>query len=266
MAMNRIVQYHPPRRAPSEIDGYYDALCTFKETFFGGSERKLVAPAIAQVQADLSSGDRLRLLDVGASDCRNTKKILETTPMGLNGFRLVTVDPDQEALARTPDEITRWHHFSRRFQDVESCKLPTVDIVLFSHSLYYFEDPVEILEQAKDFIRPGGRIVVAIWDRKCDLRTIAGRLAPNMPAPISGSKLFDSVDRVGSPQWYDTWEGEVDFEAWRDSRVVASAAAEVLSPRKSVLDIPGGERILKPLDEIGKSGIRKNAVFTVDTL
>lgn len=263
MVMSHAIQYSPPRKVPSEVDSYYDTLCTFKDSFTGGSEREYVARAI-QTKVASSGGDRLKLLDIGASDCRNTSKILKATSVGLDGFKLVTIDPDHEALTRTPDEITRSDHFSIRFQDIEPSEAPTVDVILFSHSLYYFESPIDILKKAKYFVRPGGRIIVSMWDRGCNLRAIASRLAPDTPPPISGSELFDLAVPVGSRQWHGTWSGGVDFDAWRDSQAIASAAADILSPRKRILDIPGEERIRQALHAFGRSGTRKNAIFSID--
>lgn len=257
-------QLSPSRRVPSEVTEYYDALRTFKESFSGDSERELVARAIAQTQVASSSDDRLKLLDVGASDCRNTRKILESTPWGLSGFRLVTIDPDDEALAKTPAEITRWRHFPSQFQELEPDELPTVDVILFSQSLYYFEAPVETLERAMRFLRPRGRIVIAMWDDGCDLRTVANRLAPNLRPPVSGSELFNSAEHIGSCQWHGTWMGGVNFADWRDSQVIASAAVDILSPRKLLLGLPSDERIRRALNGLGSSGIRKNVVFSFD--
>jgi len=246
---------------PVDANNWYSALIAFKSTLIGGSERALAASAISQIEQ--ARDKSVLLADIGASDCRNTKKILEATPRGLRGYELVTVDPDIDAAARTPADVNIRQHFAGRFEDLEAEEKSLADVILFSHSLYYFAEPVAVLERAAHLVRPGGRIVVAMWDAKCDLRLVTNRLFARQVPAVGAFELHKMVRHIGELQWHGTWRGRVDFSAWRTSPAVARAACAILSRNFVDLQRSDEQRLRDALIGFGSDGVRENSVFSI---
>ena len=243
------------------VAGRYSDLVEFKGSFLGGSERALVASAIDS--AATLPGRCTTLLDVGSSDCKNTKKILDATSKGVAAFTLLTIDPDSEAIAQTPRDIVRTRHFPCRLENVDPGALPSADVVLFSHSLYYFASPIEALKHARRFVRPGGKIVVAMWGGHCDLRLIAGRLVFDSTPP-SGTDIYEAATSFSNTRWHGTWQRLVNLDSWRHSESIAGAAGRTLAPETARTSGNIYDSVKRAIIDRGVIGLRQNVVFSID--
>ena len=247
-----------PRTTP---DGkFYGRLRRVKDTFLGGSEHRVIAEHVSLPFDKNRSGNVLTLLDVGASDCRHTSKIMaacrNTAP-----FRLVTVDPDDAALVATPPDVVRHRHFSGRYEKAIQDGVDwDADVVLFSHSLYYFAHPIEILAATATAAWKPLRIVVSHWGEACALRALVGEVAGGEP-PLAAEEIASQARHIGRVRRSAAWTGVTDFKRWRDDKLVASAAAAVLAPAETVLRATAIQQLLSSRPLVG---IRANVVFSID--
>lgn len=242
----------------------YHALVRFKSAFVGGSERELVARALDAGRRNTSPEAITSILDIGASDCRNTAKILEATQGGLNSWSLATLDPDDEAIAHTPPQVCRQQHVSGVFQKLAPGVLKLVPhVILFSHSLYYFPDPVDTLTRALSFLPAGGRVVVSMWDHMCDLRALASKVAVAPCTPWSAQSVYRVLSEHARCDWVGTWRGSVDFDVWRESSEMSEIARAILAPRAALSGAVQSRSLQSALRAFPRRGNRQNSVFTI---
>jgi SAM-dependent methyltransferase len=202
-----------------------------------------LAQVVDQVLARAALQPGERVLDLGTGTGAVAEKAaLAVGPEG----RVLAVDPSGEMLALAG---RRADHAPVRFEVVEGSgeNLPaddgTFDVILASLSLMFVIDRAAAAREMARVLRPGGRLVGAVWGgpETCDLalfqRTIA-QFAPKPPVPGVGpagladpEPFLEQLRQVGIAARVETEVTGFDFPnlpfAWD---VLAGVTAGAMSP------------------------------------
>jgi ubiquinone/menaquinone biosynthesis C-methylase UbiE len=106
----------------------------------------------------------MTVAEVGAGRGRYTVQL--AVRVGSRG-RVYAEDIDAAALDHLKTRCGRWGlaHVSAVLGSVTDPKLPVgaLDLILVISSYHHFEDPVRLMRNARESLKPGGRLAVAEW-------------------------------------------------------------------------------------------------------
>lgn len=150
------------------------------------------APVIDHLltRAGLEPGQRI--LDLGTG---TGAVAVRTAPLVAPGGRVVGVDISPEMLALARERATEAGHGEIRFGEGRAEAIPaddaTFNVVFASLSLMFAIDRAAAAREIARVLRPGGRLVAAVWagPEEADIvlfQQIAGRFAPTPPVPGVG--------------------------------------------------------------------------------
>jgi SAM-dependent methyltransferase len=185
------------------------------------------APVVAGVlaRADVRPGERV--LDLGTG----TGAVAEQAAMAVGpSGEVVGVDISSEmlAVARQRAEEQGLGHIRYEEGRGEALPAPTgaCDVVLASLSLMYVIDRAAAAREIARVLRPGGRLVAAVWagPEQCDIvrfQQTAGAFAPAPPVPGVGpgaladpGPLLDQLDAAGIDAHVETEILGFDFASF----------------------------------------------------
>jgi SAM-dependent methyltransferase len=192
----------------------------------------------------VKAGDRVLDLGTGTGSVAIGAAAL-TGPAGR--VTAVDISPDMLAMARRRVVESRHGHVDLREGRAE--QLPaadsSVDVLLASLSLMYVIDRAAAAREMRRVLRPGGRLVAAVWAAadQCDIvlfQQTAGRFAPTPPVPgVGPGSLADpavflaQLAEAGIVASVETEELGFDFPsfdlAWE---VLAGVTTAQLAPDK----------------------------------
>ena len=90
-------------------------------------------------------------------------------------------DIDAEALNYLEKRCNRWglEHVETILGDISDPKLPakTLDVIFIISAYHHFDDPVELLENAKQSLKPGGVIAIGEWLNSTSPEKIKAQMA-----------------------------------------------------------------------------------------
>lgn len=163
-----LVQQHPVPGAEAlsamyEQEAHYAGQLVRGEAEVLAREREVVA----QLAARGASGP---FLDVGAGAGLLLRAARER---GFSGIALELSAPSAELIARTLDVAVHQAAIEEAPLEPES-----VGVVAFSHSLEHLGDPLGALVRARELLRPGGLVHVAVPNWRAAKRVLAGRHTP----------------------------------------------------------------------------------------
>jgi SAM-dependent methyltransferase len=195
-------------------------------------------------RGDLRPGQRV--LDLGTGT--GSVAVAAAGLVGPSGkVTAVDISPDMLTLARR--RIAESRHTNIDLREGRAEQLPVddraVDVLLASLSLMYSIDRAAAAREMKRVLRPGGRVVAAVWaaPELCDIvlfQQTAGKFAPPPPVPgVGPGALADAtaflaqLAEVGIDARVETEELGFDFPdfelAWE---VLAGVTAAQLSPER----------------------------------
>ena len=141
-------------------------------------------------RGDLKPGDRVLDLGTGTGSVAMRAAALVGPGGRVTG---VDISPDMLELAR--QRLIEAGHTNVDLREGRAERLPaddgTVDVLLASLSLMYVIDRAAAARELSRVLRPGGRLVAAVWAaaERCDIvlfQQTAGRFAPPPPVPSVG--------------------------------------------------------------------------------
>ncbi len=101
-------------------------------------------------------GPNLKLLDIGCGAGLLKRRV----PRDLLQ-QYVGIDPTESAIEQAQAIADERSTFL--LGDPMTMQLETFDVVVCSDVLYFAEEPHRLLDRVRDFIRPGGHLLVSIW-------------------------------------------------------------------------------------------------------
>jgi SAM-dependent methyltransferase len=148
------------------------------------------APVIQGVirRAGLTLGENV--LDLGTGT--GSLAIEAAALVGATG-RITGLDISPEMLSLAKERVAKSGHTNIELREGRAEEIPaedaTLDVVLASLSLMYVIDRAAAARELRRVLRPGGRVVAAVWagSERCDIvlfQQTAGKFAP--PPPVSG--------------------------------------------------------------------------------
>jgi SAM-dependent methyltransferase len=204
------------------------------------------APVVENVvrRGDLKPGQRV--LDLGTGT--GAVAVAAARLVGPAGkVTAVDISPDMLTLARR--RLVESGHANVDFREGRAEQLPVddraFDVLLASLSLMYAIDRAAAAREMKRVLRPGGRVVAAVWAgaERCDIvlfQQTAGKFAPPPPVPGVGpgaladpTPFLAQLADVGIDARVETEELGFDFPdfelAWE---VLAGVTTAQLSPER----------------------------------
>lgn len=153
---------------------------------------KRFAPVVEQVIARAGLAPGHQVLDLGTG----TGSIaMRAAPLVVPGGAVLGVDISPEMLAVAGQRAAEAGLAHVRFQEGRGEAIPAPDatfhVALASLSLMYAIDRAAVAQEIARVLRPGGRLVAAVWagPDQCDIvlfQQTAGRFAPPPPVPNVG--------------------------------------------------------------------------------
>lgn len=149
-------------------------------------------PVIDQVIARAALRPGENALDLGTG---TGAVALRAAPLVLPAGTILAVDPSQEMLLRAQQRAAALGQAHITFREGRGEAIPaedaSLDVVLASLSLMYAIDRPQVARELGRVLRPGGRLVAAVWGgpEHCDIvrfQATAGRFAPPPPVPGVG--------------------------------------------------------------------------------
>jgi SAM-dependent methyltransferase len=222
--------------------GVWDRMCQVYTTEIDPRFASVVANLIAR--ADLKPGDQV--LDLGTG---TAAVAIEAAPMVRPDGSVTAVDisPEMLLLARRRVSDAGLHNVAFREGRAEAIPAEdgAFDVVLASLSLMYVIDRATAASEIRRVLRPGGRLVAAVWAaaEQCDIvlfQQTAGRFAPEPPVPGVGpgaladtTEFLEELSNAGIRAHVETEELGFDFDsfdlAWE---VWAAVTAAQLAPER----------------------------------
>jgi SAM-dependent methyltransferase len=161
--------------------------------------------------------------------------------------RVIAVDPSVEMLDLARRRIATLGLTNIDFREGRGEEIPlddgSIDVLLASLSLMFAIDRSAVARECARVLRPGGRVVAAVWGRpeECDIvrfQTIAGSFAPTPPVPGVGpgalaepAAFLAQLERQGIHCAVDTAVIGFDFEDFDNAwNVLAAVTAAHLPP------------------------------------
>lgn len=150
------------------------------------------APVIEQVIARAALQPGEKALDLGTG---TGAVALRAAPLVLPAGTILAVDPSPEMLMRAQQRAAALGQPHITFREGRGEAIPaedaSLDVVLASLSLMYAIDRPQLARELGRVLRPGGRLVAAVWGgpEQCDIvrfQATAGRFAPPPPVPGVG--------------------------------------------------------------------------------
>jgi SAM-dependent methyltransferase len=155
-------------------------------------------PVVAQVLARARLAPGQHVLDLGTG---TGSAAIQAAPRVAPGGRVLGVDISPEMLALARRRATALSLHNVNFEEGRGEALPAADrshdVVLASLSLMYVIDRSAAGREIARVLRPGGRLVAAVWAKpeQCDIvrfQQTAGSFAPTPPVPdVSPGALGD---------------------------------------------------------------------------
>jgi SAM-dependent methyltransferase len=204
------------------------------------------APVVEGVVARAGLGPAQRVLDLGTGTGAVAERAAALVRPG-GAVLGVDISPAMLAQARRRIADAGLDEVDLREGRAEALPAPDghFDAVLASLSLMYAIDRAAAAREIARVLRPGGRLVAAVWagPEQCDIvrfQQIAGRFAPTPPVPGVGpgaladpSELLARLAEVGLPARVETELLGFDFpdfaSAWE---VLAGVTASALTPER----------------------------------
>ena len=203
-------------------------------------------PVVDGVVARAALRSDQRVLDLGTG----TGAVAERAAalVGPSG-RVLGVDISPEMLARARRRVTTRGLTNVAFREGRAEALPVedaaYDAVLASLSLMYVIDRAAAAREIARVLRPGGRLVAAVWagPEGCDIvrfQQTAGRFAPPPPVPGVGpgaladpTAFLEQLAAAGLPARVETETLGFDFEDFTSAwDVLAGVTAAQLAPER----------------------------------
>lgn len=163
----------------------------YPETYRTEVDKRL-APVVEQVIARAGLAPGHQVLDLGTG---TGSVALRAAPLVVPGGEVLGVDISPEMLAVAGQRAAEAGLAHMRFQEGRAEAIPAPDatfhVVLASLSLMYAVDRAAAAQETARVLRPGGRLVAAVWagPEQCDIvlfQQTAGRFAPPPPVPDVG--------------------------------------------------------------------------------
>src|SRR4051794_22266986 len=187
-----------------------------------------------------------RILDLGTGTGAVAARAAE---IGGPAGHIVGVDISREMLAQARRRFLEAHLANVTLREGRAEKIPAddaaFDVVLASLSLMYAIDRLAAAEEIARVLRPGGRLVAAVWGGpdQCDLvrfQQIAGSFAPTPPASgVGPGALGDpmpfmmQLEAVGVRVWVEIEELGFDVDSFDSAwDVFAGVTAAQLAPER----------------------------------
>lgn len=208
-------------------------------------DRRFV-PVIAAVVRRASFGPSQRVMDLGTG---TGSVALHCAPMLLPDGHVLAVDVSSEMLA-----VARRRAAAAASGNVTFCAgrgeaLPAedhaFDRVVASLSLMYVIDRAAAAHEIARVLRPGGRLIAAVWagPERCDIvrfQQTAGSFAPTPPVPGVGpgalgdpAPFLAQLAHAGITAWVETETLGFDFEDFASAwDALARVTAAELSPER----------------------------------
>ena len=192
----------------------------------------------------LKPGDRV--LDLGTGT--GSVAIGAAALVGSAG-RVIAVDISPDMLAMARRRVAESGHANVDLREGRAEQLPaedgSVDVLLASLSLMYVIDRGVAAQEIRRVLRPGGRLVAAVWAaaERCDIvlfQQTAGRFAPTPPVPGVGpgaladaSGFLAQLAEAGIVASVATEELGFDFQSFELAwEVLAGVTTAQLPPEK----------------------------------
>lgn len=202
----------------------------------------VVAGAITR--ADLRPGERVLDLGTGTAALAVEAARLVSTTGTVTGL---DISPDMLSLAKK--RVNASAHTNIELRQGRAEEIPAgdaaYDVVLASLSIMYVIDRSAAAREVRRVLRPGGRLVAAVWGapEQCDIvmfQQTAGKFAPPPPVPGVGpgalanpAPFLEQLARVGIDARVETEELGFDFDtfelAWE---VLAGVTTAKLAPER----------------------------------
>lgn len=204
------------------------------------------APVVEQVirRAALSSGQHVLDLGTGTGSVA-----LRAAPFIVPNGQVLGVDLSPEMLAVARRRATELGLDHITFREGRAEEIPAdhgaIEVVLASLSLMYAIDRAAAAREIARVLRPGGRLVAAVWagPEQCDLvlfQQTAGRFAPTPPVPgVGPGALADPIAfltqlaKAGIDAHVETETLGFDFESFTQAwDVMAHVTTSQLAPEQ----------------------------------
>jgi SAM-dependent methyltransferase len=203
-------------------------------------------PVVAAVmrRAGLAPGEQVVDLGTGTGAVA-----LQAAPLVLPGGRVLALDPSPEMRAVAAQRVAAAGYDHVRVQEGRGEEMPvadgSIDAVLASLSLMYAIDRDAVAREVARVLRPGGRLVAAVWAgaEECDIvrfQQTAGRYAPSPPVPGVGpgaladpASFLDQLAAAGITARVERETLGFDFDTFASAwDTLAGVTAASLSPER----------------------------------